>query len=346
MPPEDQLIGRIAAALGSSGPSAFANLVVGIGDDAAVISTGSGTQWALSCDCSLEGVHFQADLHPSDSVGYKALARATSDLAAMGAKPRFFLLTLALPKSRTGEWLDQFLVGLRRAARQFGMRLIGGDTTRSRAVFVSITVVGENPGRGAIRRSGARPGDRIYVSGGNLGAAQLGLLLLKTGAAIQPRPKQAKGSSRLLSSALQAHLHPQIRVDLGAFLARHQVASAMIDISDGLSSDLARLCAASRVGARVWAQSIPCVELPVGPKTAGHLPGGLNRLQLALDGGEDYELLFTVPPENEKRLRRAPGFAKLTQIGEIVPGRRAILVDTRGREKPVLAAGWDPFRGR
>jgi thiamine-monophosphate kinase len=322
MTPEDQLIGRITGALRFR--ASRAKLRCGIGDDAAVVPSSGRADWVLSSDASLEGIHFLADTHPADSVGYKALARATSDLAAMGATPRFFLLTLALPSSRTGKWLDQFLKGLRRAARRFGMTLIGGDTTRSGKIFISITVVGAiAPGR-AITRSGARPGDRIYVSG-TLGAAQLGLCMIRT-----------CGSSRG-RSRLTAHLYPRIRTELGAWLAREGVASAMIDISDGLSTDLGRLCRASGVGARIRADRIPCVQIPAG----GRRRRLLDPLKLALDGGEDYELLFTVPPRKEKRLKQAPGFADLTQIGEIVRAKEVILVDKR--DKHLVPGGWDPF---
>ncbi len=320
MTPEDQLIGRITGALRSA--ASGAKLRPGIGDDAAVVPPSGKADWVLSSDASLEGVHFLADTHPADSVGYKALARATSDLAAMGATPRFFLLTLALPLSRTGAWLDRFLKGLRSAAQRFGMTLIGGDTTRSRRIFISITVVGRvAPGR-AITRSGARPGDRIYVSG-TLGAAQLGLWMIK---------RASGGRSRLT-----AHLYPRIRIELGAWLAREGVASAMIDISDGLSTDLGRLCRASGVGARIRADRIPCVQIPAG----GRRPSALDPLKLALDGGEDYELLFTVPPRKEKRLRQAPGFRDLTQIGEIVRTKEVTLVDKT--DKRLVPGGWDPF---
>lgn len=176
---EDQLIERIAKAVPSvRGAGSRAGLRVGIGDDDAVGAPRAGCEWLLHCDAFLDGIHFHAKTYPADSVGYKSLARATSDLAAMGAEPRFFLLTLALPASLTGNWLDGFLRGMRRASRQLGILLAGGDTTRSDKVSISITVVGEL-GRGlAVRRSGARPGDLVYVSG-RLGRAQLGLELMK-----------------------------------------------------------------------------------------------------------------------------------------------------------------------
>src|SRR5580704_11668553 len=162
------------------------DLRLGIGDDAAIISPRSGTEWVLTCDAFLEGVHFLARTHPPDSIGYKSLVRATSDLAAMGATPRFFLLTLALPGSRTGRWLDEFLAGMRRAALLLGLRLAGGDTTRNPTIFISITVLGEVMDGRAVTRAGARPGDTIYVSG-KLGRAQLGLELILRGIGREPR---------------------------------------------------------------------------------------------------------------------------------------------------------------
>jgi thiamine-monophosphate kinase len=309
---------------------------LGIGDDAAIIAPGTNTEWALSCDAFLEGVHFLAAGYPPDSVGYKSLARATSDLAAMGARPRLFLLTLALPTRLTGKWLDEFLRGMGRAARQLGMRLVGGDTTRSANVSISITVLGEVPRGRAVRRSGARPGDILYVSG-RLGRAELGLKLMQM---IRPRtPKATRGS---LGRLLQPHLYPKIRVELGAWLARHRIASAMMDISDGLSADLARLCAASGVGARLWADRLPCVKIPAARK--GMLRKlKLDPLQMALHGGEDYELLFTVSPRHAKRLRSAPGFAEITAIGEIERGKGIVLVGSDGTAKRLFPGGWDPF---
>src|SRR5208282_4439867 len=145
--------------------AASSPLKMGIGDDAAIISPAARTELVLSCDTFLEDLHFRNQTHPPDSVGYKALARATSDLAAMGATPRYFLLTLALPAARTGAWLDGFLRGMARASRELGITVIGGDTTQSRTVFISITVLGEIAAGRALTRSGAHPGDIIYVSG-------------------------------------------------------------------------------------------------------------------------------------------------------------------------------------
>jgi thiamine-monophosphate kinase len=335
---EDQLIKRIARAI----PSEIGRrrivarrggVRLGIGDDAAVLAPGSGSDWVLSCDAFLEGVHFLAKTHPPDSVGFKSLARAASDLAAMGATPRFFLLTLALPADRTGAWLDTFLRGMGRAARQLKMRLIGGDTSRFPFVSINITVFGEIAPGLAVTRAGARPGDILYVTG-KLGRAQLGLKLVKNWSF-----RAAKWPLTRQNWLLRQHLYPEIRVRLGAWLAQHRVASAMMDISDGLSTDLSRVCVASRVGARLWAERIPRVEIPAGFRKLR-----LDPLQMALDGGDDYELLFAVPRERAKLLRKAPQFSDITAIGEIERGKRILLVGADGRAKPLKPGGWDSFR--
>jgi thiamine-monophosphate kinase len=331
MPRERQLVEKIARALAQQRP-ASSRLKMGIGDDAAVMSTGGHAELVLSCDTFLEDVHFQLKTHPPDSVGYKALARATSDLAAMGATPRFYLLTLALPNTRTGPWLDDFLKGMARASRELGIAIVGGDTTQSRTIFISITVLGEiTPGR-ALTRCGAHPGDIIYVSG-KLGRAQLGLELVLRG--------QAR--NRQLRAVTQPHLYPKIRIELGAWLAKQRIATSAMDLSDGLSTDLARLCAASQVGAKIHASKVPSVTIP--PAAARKLTNRqLDPLQLALHAGEDYELLFTVSPRQARKPGRAPGAAALTAIGEITRPRELILVANDGRERPLKSHGWDPFR--
>ena len=329
---EDQLVEKIARKV----PSVLEHpasgvLRLGIGDDSAILSPKGGKDWVLSCDAFLEGVHFLAKAHPPDSVGYKSLVRAASDLVAMGAAPRFFLLTLALPASRIGTWLGTFLAGMGRAARYLGMHLIGGDTTKSESVSISITVLGEVSRGRALRRSGARPGDLIYVTG-KLGRAQLGLELVRANLARRAG----------FRNALRQHLYPRIPVELGEWLARNQIASAMMDISDGLSTDLTRLCKASKVGARIEAERVPCVSIPAG-LSRGISKLKLNWLQMALHGGDDYGLLITVPRRRVNRLQRAPDFSRLTCIGEITPGRRILLVNGNGSAMPLEAHGWDPF---
>jgi thiamine-monophosphate kinase len=338
---EDRLIEKIARAVPSIVGRGGRGLSLGIGDDAAVLAASRGFEWVVSSDAFLEGVHFLPDTHPPDSVGYKSLVRAASDLVAVGARPAYFLLTLTLTTDRTGRWLDEFLRGMARAARSLDMRLIGGDTTKSNLSSANLTVFGRVRAGGAVTREGARPGDLIYVSG-NLGRAQLGLCLMRAG----------YGGRRTLAAVLEPHLYPRIPVELGMWLARNRLASAMMDLSDGLSTDLARLCRRSRVGAKLEAQRIPAVSIP--PIVSKLLrPGGraagrphrvpLNARQMALDGGDDYELLFTVPRRNERKLRKAPE-SNLTCVGEITRDRRVLIVDDGGRASQLNPAGWDPFR--
>lgn len=335
MDSEGQLIGRVIAALPSEkrAPRRLARshgLRLGIGDDAAVLRPSVHKEWVFSCDAFLEGVHFIAKRSPAGSAGYKSLVRATSDLTAMGATPRFFFLTLAIPPTRTGTWLDKFLKGMAAAATQLGMRLVGGDTTRFPKVMVSITVLGEIPRGQVVTRAGGRPGDLLYVSG-SLGGAQLGLELLRRGLT-------ATSPYRRL---VRPHFYPAIKPQLGAWLARRRLASAMMDISDGLSTDLARLCAASRVGARLFETRLPCVRVP---RALSRLK--LDTLQLALHGGEDYQLLFAVPRDNRGQLSRAPGCELLAEIGELTRDKRILLIDAAGRSSRLSPGGWDPFRRR
>jgi thiamine-monophosphate kinase len=322
---EIQLVKRVVRALSSRTGT---QLRLGIGDDAAILKPRAGVEWVVSCDGFYEKVHFNLDSHPPESVGYKSLARATSDLAAMGAKPRFFLLTLALPAACTGVWLDRLLRGMTRAADAFGLILAGGDTANHSTVAISITVIGEVAPGHAVTRAGARPGDRICVSG-TLGRAELGLGLVLRGL--------AKGWQ--WQRLLQPHLFPQPRIALARWLARRGLASSMIDLSDGLSTDLAHICEASGVGACVNAGRIPAVSVPPALRHRRFDP-----LTLALHGGEDYELLFTVPPKREHELRASSKGLRLTCIGEITKVRVVILEDSSGRKRRLEPRGWDHFR--
>jgi thiamine-monophosphate kinase len=339
---EDQLIERVRrrflpARVGAllvypelrGGPRLKAGgLRIGIGDDAAVLRPASGIEWVVTTDAFLENVHFLRKVHPPKAVGYKALARATSDIAAMGARPRYFFLTMGLPDACARAWLDDFLDGMARAARRFGLTLAGGDTTKYPAVVISLTVVGEI-GRGkAVLRSGARPGDLLCVSG-RLGEAELGLRL------IQRKLHKRKHWTKLLKK----HFYPEPRLALGEWLAAHRCATSMIDTSDGLSTDLGHICKASQVGAIVWASKIPAARIP--PEL---LRTGLDPLDLALNGGEDYELLFTVPKKFLSRLPRKLRGIPVTVIGEITRDKKVILIGPDGLSTPLQSKGWDPFR--
>jgi thiamine-monophosphate kinase len=321
---EDQLIARVRRRF----PSTRDGLRVGIGDDAAVLRPSAGTEWVVTTDAFLENVHFLRKVHPAKAVGYKALARATSDIAAMGARARYFFLTLGLPVACAGAWLDDFLGGLGRAARRFGLILAGGDTTNYPVVVASLTVLGEIDRGQALLRSGARPGDLLCVSG-RLGVAELGLRLIQ---------RKMHRKKRWLG-LLKKQFYPEPRLALGEWLVAHRCATSMIDTSDSLSTDLGHICQASGVGAIVWSEKVPAVTVPTELRRLGFDP-----LELALNGGEDYELLFTVPKKLRGRLLRNLGGVPITVIGEITRGRRAVLIGPDGSRSPLQPKGWDPFR--
>jgi len=296
---------------------------LGTGDDAALWQPRQGYETILTSDWFLEGSHFLRAKHPPNSVGWKCLARATSDIAAMGGAPRCFLLNLALPQSQTGKWLDGFLVGLKRASNHLQCAMVGGDTTKSDRILICMTVIGEVRCGQAIPRSEARPGELLYVSG-RLGEAELGLRLLKA----------AKGVTQRQKKELQKHLYPEPRIALGQWLAEHRLATSMMDLSDGLSLDLASLCEASRVGAQIEEASLP-------------IPFGVRQqlgVQLALHGGDDYELLFAVTEQNAGKLPSSFNGLPITCIGRTTKTKRVLARRPNGRNTTLIPGGWDPFR--
>jgi thiamine-monophosphate kinase len=322
---EDRLVRKITQALGFKG---HADLALGAGDDAALLQPRPGRQLVLTCDWFLEGSHFLRDKHPPDSVGWKCLARAVSDVAAMGGEPRYFLLSLALPETHTGKWLDGFLRGLARAERHLQCQLAGGDTTRNRKILISVTAIGDLPTGGAVLRSGAKPGDLLFVSG-RLGEAELGLRTLRRGRAV------VRGNSNYW---IKKHLYPEPRLALGRWLAGKRLATAMMDLSDGLSTDLSRLCGASGVGARIAIDKIPKAELP---NRRGRIK--FDATELALHGGDDYEFLFTVGPKQAGAVPSSFQGLPLSCIGEVTRERQLMLTGPEGLEEKLVARGWDPF---
>ena len=262
---------------------------VGIGDDAAVVTPPPrGERLLLSTDQVIEGTHFIPDLHPPRALGHKCLARGLSDIAAMGGAPCYVLLSLCLPAWVDPAWLRAYLAGLLRLSRRFRAPLVGGDVAGGGQFGADVTVVGAVGGHRLLRRSGAKPGHGIFVSG-RLGGSALGLERLSTRAFPVSDP------------AIRRHLYPQPRLELGRFLRNTLGASAAMDLSDGLSTDLERLAKAGGVGAEIEESAVP--------RFRGAAP------DQALHGGEDYELLFTVPtkkvvPPSFRRIR-------LTQIGRI-----------------------------
>src|SRR5712692_10025045 len=308
--------------------SGVPHLALGIGDDAALFRPRLGHETILTCDWFLEGTHFLREKHPPDAVGWKCLARAVSDVAAMGGVPRCFLLSLALPETHTSRWLDLFLGGLRRASRKFQCALAGGDMTQRNKILINVTVVAEVPARSAVLRSGAQDGDLIYVSG-RLGESELGLRIVR----------RSRGASSKKNPLTRRHLYPEPRLALGQWLVKRGLATAMMDLSDGLSSDLQRLCAASAVGAFVEEANIPQVRSPDVALKHGHDP-----IHLALHGGDDYELLFTVPPRKAKLLPKNFKGVGLTAIGRITRERELLVLVEDGHAKQLRPLGWDPFR--
>jgi thiamine-monophosphate kinase len=297
---------------------------LGIGDDAALVKVTSGQELILKTDMSIEDVHFSPRLHRSQVIGHRALARSLSDIAAMGGTPRYALISLALSTRIDRAWLKGFYRGFFALARRFGVAVIGGDTAIVPGqTMVDVIVVGVIREGMAVLRSGARRGDQIFVSG-RLGLSALGLRLLQS-PAFRPKPGNAV--------AIRAHLHPQPQCALGRYLSVKGLATAMMDLSDGLSIDLKRLCDASGVGACLLADRIP----------SPGLRDAADSLQLALHGGEDYQLLFTVPRKKMARIPARFGQVPLHCIGEIqaAPGIRLVTPD--GKARPLTSQGYDHF---
>jgi thiamine-monophosphate kinase len=310
----------------------FPRLKLGIGDDCAVLAPPPGHDLLVTTDLCLEGRHFRRDWHPPAAIGHRTLARGLSDLAAMGALPLAAFLSLAVPRSIANDpkWLDGFLDGLLTLAHQHRCPLAGGDTSESPTehVLADITLLGSAPRNTALRRSGARAGDLLYVTGA-LGGAATELAALSS----------TKRSGSRNSSPLTPHdslLTVLPRLATGQALRRRHLATACIDLSDGLSTDLTHLCRASRVAAEVDAAALPLHPLTqaLGPAAALHN---------ALHGGEDYELLFTARPTT--KVPRSLGGVRITCIGRIVParkGRAAItLIDSEQHRTSLEPGGWE-----
>jgi thiamine-monophosphate kinase len=300
-------------------------LVLGIGDDAAVFDTAPGERWCVTTDLLIEGVHFDHRFDSARSVGHKSLASGLSDLAAMGATPRFALVSIAVPPSRQ-QFLTWFYRGMIVLADRENVTLIGGDTSRSEAkIFVDVIALGTVRRKCEVLRSGARAGDHIFVTGA-LGKASLGLQILRS----QKSPRSAEERK-----AVQGHLFPIPRSDVGCWLGENRIASAMIDVSDGLSTDLHHLCEESAVGATIHESSIP---LPIKQRSQ-------QMMRRALSGGEDYELLFTVSTKKMKLLPPRIKGVPVREIGTVVPRKKGItLIRADGRPERLPVTGWDHFR--
>lgn len=300
------------------------DVLLGIGDDAAVLRPGPG-RLLVTHDLLLEGYDFILPVHDPRLLGRKSLNVNISDIAAMGGRPLYAVLGLGLPSETSLDWVIEFFVGLKETARRAGVVLVGGDLSQARKVVVSVTVIGR-AGR-PVPRTGARPGDRIFVSG-TLGDAREGLLLYKKG--------HRFGEDRSTDRLLRAFLDPEPQVALGMGLAERRAASAMIDCSDGLSADLNNLCQASGVGAYIDPLRIPLSRALKAVRK--------DALRLALHGGEDFQLIFTVPPQAVPRLAPLAKAHRLTDIGCIVEEKGIWTVDARGRRKVLEIKGYEHFR--
>jgi thiamine-monophosphate kinase len=317
-----------ATSLGRKG-----SLRLGIGDDCALLTPRRGEELAVTTDLSIEGRHFRLNWHQPEAVGHRVLARGLSDLAAMGARPVAAFLSLGLPRSltraadRRPAWVERFLDGFLALAEAFNTPLAGGDLAESALTVADIVLVGAVPRSRALLRSGAKPGDLLYVTGALGGAAASLARLSELASSAGPNPPRIP---KKLESLLAPHLYPQPRIAQGLWLQRRGVASAALDLSDGLSTDLAHLCAESGVAAEVDADA-----LPIYPAAT---------LAQALHGGEDYELLFTTPPT--ARVPRAIAGVPVTCIGRILKHRAgrptATLLTSQGTEF-LEPRGWEHF---
>ncbi|MGA7245130.1 MAG: thiamine-phosphate kinase [Terracidiphilus sp.] len=310
--------------------SANAGLVLGIGDDCALLRVKKGETLAVTTDLSIAGRHFRLDWHPPEAVGHRTLARGLSDLAAMGARPLAAFLSIGLPREitvgrgRSRAWVDRFFDGFLDLAGRYKTPLAGGDLAESSVLVADIVLVGAVPRGKALLRSGARPGDLLFVTGA-LGGAAAGLEKLK-----KLPGRLGAGIRHTKEALLTHHLWPEPRIAQGLWLRRREAATAGIDLSDGLSTDLDHLCQESGVSAEIDAEAIPI-----------HAGASLDQ---ALHGGEDYELLFAARPN--AAIPRSIAGISVTKIGRIVKncmGQPRVVVHTRSGRQPLERRGWEHF---
>lgn len=314
-----------------------ADLITGIGDDVAVLDR-DGDQYLLTTvDSQIEHVHFLREHIDPVDLGHRALAINLSDIAAKGGRPLYALVSLALPASTAVDWVEALYRGMRATANACDLLIVGGNIARSsNEISIHVTVLGQVVREHLLLRSGAQPGDLVAVTG-ELGAAAAGLRLLLD--------SSLQVSSEQRAAALARQFRPQARLAEGALIARSGAATAMLDLSDGLSSDIGHICSSSAVGVRLWAARLPISAATRAVAGAAGLPAW----ELALSGGEDYELCCTLKPERAAELTAqlaGIGMA-LSIVGEVLPqaaGKRFVLPD--GSEIALDAAGWQHFGER
>jgi thiamine-monophosphate kinase len=311
---ERSLIQQIRKMAASSANSA---VKAGIGDDCAVLRLKPGFELLVTTDFCIENVHFRRVWHPPAVVGHRCLTRGLSDIAAMGGEPLACFLSLGLPDDLPQSWVRGFLRGLLALARRYKVQLAGGDVSAAPQITADIVVAGQVPAGKAVLRSGARPGDRIYVTG-SLGASAATLKELFAGKSVKP-------------SKFNSHFYPTPRLEVGDWLRKRHLTTAMIDVSDGLSVDLAHICGESGVAAFLISSKVPVARNA--------------DLDLALNGGEDYELLFTARRKAKIPARIAG--VQVTEIGEIRNRKdysSAIqILGENGKVRPLPQRGWEHF---
>jgi thiamine-monophosphate kinase len=336
---ESELIGRIRSVL----PPAPDWLLVGIGDDAAVLAPERNRLEVLTVDAIVEGVHFDRRFTPPAAIGHRSLAVNLSDLAAMGAAPRLALLSMALPAALPCADFDAIVNGFAALARRFDVHVVGGNLTRSPGpLLIDVTVAGHVKRRQALTRQGARPGDELYVTGA-IGGASVGLAMLREATyradrrAVATRPAGIAAES----PCVDRYLFPEPRIRAGLLLARNRAAAACVDLSDGLADGAWRIAEGSGVGVRIEGAAVP-----VEPDARDWLVSrGDDAVHGAITGGDDYELLFAVRPRLRRRLSAAArhGGVALTRVGACTEDRAVVLVGPDGSRSP-MPRGYTHFQ--
>jgi thiamine-monophosphate kinase len=294
------------------------SVIRGIGDDSAVLRLAAGSELLVTTDLCIENVHFRRAWHPASVVGHLCLTRGLSDIAAMGGEPLACFLSLGLPETLPQTWINGFLRGILALAQRYQVQLAGGDISSARQITADIIVTGQVPASKAVLRAGATPGDRMYVTG-TLGGSAATL-------------KQLFAGKKVNATRSSPHFYPTPRIEIGTWLRKHKLATAMIDLSDGLSVDLAHICHESHVSAVVATNKLP-------------LGKGAD-LELALHGGEDYELLFTALPRAKIPAQIAG--VRISEIGEVRNPQdysSAIqILGHNGKVRPLAQRGWEHFQ--
>lgn len=313
--------------------------ILGIGDDAAIIETGGDEQLVVSTDMLVEGIHFDFAYTPLKHLGYKAVAVNVSDICAMNARPQQITVSIAISNRFSVEALDEIYAGIYAACETYGVDLVGGDTTSSnKGLYISVTAIGRAPKSRITRRSGAKVGDLICITG-HLGSAYLGLQLLEREKQVYlANPDMQPEMKPEHKDLYAAILRPEARTDMVDLFAKNNIIpTSMIDISDGLASEINHICKSSGVGAIIEEGNVPIKQ----EAQVQAIDFGMDPITCALSGGEDYELLFTIDPKDVKKIQFLPG---IYISGEIVAAEDGVKLHTTGGNiHEITAQGWNHF---